>query len=71
MSSEELEKAYAAQIKRKDAEIEELRKKNEVLIKTAIRQNEKLVDMQEMLKKIEMSEIALDAKFVASVRGKG
>jgi len=53
MSSEELEKAYAAQIKRKDAEIEELRKKNEVLIKTAIRQNEKLVDMQEMLKTLD------------------
>jgi len=48
----ELRKAYAAQLKRKDAEIEELRKRNDLLMKTAMRQNEKLVEMEEYVKKI-------------------
>jgi hypothetical protein len=49
----ELEKAYSAQIKRRDAEIEELKKKNDILMRTAMRQNEKLVEIQELLRKIE------------------
>ena len=52
-SPAEMEKAYEAQLRRKDSEIEELRKRNDVLVKTALRQNEKLVQIEEMIKKIQ------------------
>ena len=48
----ELKRAYTAHLRRKDAEIDEFRKRNDVLMKTAMRQNEKLVQMQEYIKKI-------------------
>jgi len=52
-NAEELEKAYAAQLKRRDSEIDELRKHNEILARTAMKQSEKLIEMQELLSKIQ------------------
>ncbi len=49
----EMEKAYEAQLRRRDSEIEELKKRNDVLVKTALRQNEKLVQIEEMIRKLE------------------
>jgi len=49
----ELKRAYAAQLKRKDSEIEWLKKQNELLMKTAIRQSEKVRELEELLKKTE------------------
>ena len=49
----ELEKAYAAQLKRRDSEIDVLRKHNEILARTAMKQSEKLIEMQELLSKIQ------------------
>ena len=48
----ELKRAYAAQLRRKDNEIDELKRRNDILMRTAMKQNEKLVQMEEYVKKI-------------------
>ena len=48
----ELQKAYAAQIERKDREIEELKKSNNLLMKTAMKQSEKAKEWEEVAKRI-------------------
>ena len=50
---EELQKAYSAQLQRKDQEIEDLRKQNDLLMKTAMKQSEKASQWQELAKKVQ------------------
>ena len=51
-SLEELQKAYAAQLERKDKEIDELKKENGLLMKTAIKQREKAQEWEEVAKRV-------------------
>jgi len=49
---EELQRAYAAQLKRKDAEIDDLRKRNDILVKTALRQSQRITELEEACSKL-------------------
>lgn len=50
-SAEELERIYEKELKRRDALIDELRKQNDVLVKTAMKQSEKNVELAKQLEK--------------------
>jgi len=47
----ELQKAYAAQLERKDREIEELRQRNDFLMMTALKQSEKAKQWEDVAKR--------------------
>lgn len=53
MDSDELEKAYEAQLKRRDDEIAELKTHNEILTRTSIRQSDKILKLEKLLNEIE------------------
>lgn len=53
-SLEELQKAYAAQLERKDKVIDELKKENNLLMKTAMKQREKAQEWEEVAKRVMM-----------------
>ncbi len=49
---EEIQEAYSAQLKRKDQEIEELKKENDLLMKTAMKQSDKAKQWEDIAKKV-------------------
>ena len=51
-SLEELEKVYAEELKRKDKLIDDLRQQNKVLMKTALKQSEKNIELQQKIEKV-------------------
>ncbi len=48
---EKLKKYYAEELKRKDRIIEELREQNSLIMKSALKQSEKLIYLSDKLKK--------------------
>ncbi|MBW3003134.1 hypothetical protein KY337_01100 [Candidatus Woesearchaeota archaeon] len=49
-SVEEIEKLYAEELKRRDALIAKLKEENQVLMKTALKQSEKNVELMKKIK---------------------
>jgi len=52
MNIKDLEKTYAEELKRKDSIIEELREQNTAIIRSALKQSQKIDDLTKKLEKV-------------------